>query len=246
MGNQCFSGFCTDGYCCNNSCTGLCQSCKGSDTGGSNGTCAPVTAGTDPSAECAAQMASTCGTNGFCDGAAACQKYAAGTACTAQSCTGSTQTNQDQCNGTGMCIDGGTTDCAPYVCGSTACRTSCTGDSDCASGNYCNGMACVSKKANGQMCTGANQCTSGFCIDGVCCNTACLGTCQGCGVAGSLGTCSNLPLLTDDTNSTTTCTGTSTCNGMGTCKLKNGQMCTNDNQCASNNCPAGTPRVCAP
>ena len=245
MAATCFSGNCVDGYCCNTACTGLCQACAGAQTGTMNGTCGPVTAGTDPGNECAAQMAATCGTNGFCDGAGACQKYSMGTSCGSQSCMGSTQTNASTCNGTGTCVSGGTTDCTPYVCGATACKTSCTADSDCASGNYCNGTMCDAKKANGQMCTASNQCTSSFCIDGVCCATACLGQCQGCATAGSVGTCTSLPIYTDDTNSTMTCAGTQTCSGTGTCKLKNGQNCNNNTDCASNNC-VGSPKMCAP
>ncbi len=255
MSTYCFSGNCVDGYCCNTTCTGLCQSCKANDTGAANGTCSPVTTGTDPGGECSTDMQSSCMQNGFCDGAGACQKYSMGTSCGNQSCTGNTQTNASACNGTGTCVSGGTLDCTPYICGAMACKTSCTADADCTTGNYCNTMAmtCDPKRTNGQSCTATSQCVTGnFCIDGVCCATACLGQCQGCAVTGSIGTCSTLPLGTDDTNSTTTCAGTMTCNGMtmSPCRLKNGEMCTNNNQCASDKCPMPMPmtdpRICVP
>jgi hypothetical protein len=50
---QCSSGFCVEGVCCNASCSGLCQSCLGIVTGGVDGICNFVIAGTDPYAECA-------------------------------------------------------------------------------------------------------------------------------------------------------------------------------------------------
>lgn len=54
---QCVSGACAvdDGVCCDTACTGTCESCIGSKTcNASDGTCAPIVAGTDPDAECGA------------------------------------------------------------------------------------------------------------------------------------------------------------------------------------------------
>lgn len=138
----------------------------------------------------------------------------AGTVCAAASCTGSVFTAASVCNGAGSCTAGSTTNCSPYTCnaGGTACLTSCTTSSQCASGFYCNGSTCVAKKAAGAVCSGAQECLSGNCVDGVCCNTACNSICQRCNIAGSIGTCTNIPAGTDPDNE---CAGN--CNGAGAC-----------------------------
>jgi len=237
--SACLSNFCVDGVCCDAQCSGTCKACSMAKTGMASGTCSNVTTATDPDNECTDQMASTCGNNGLCDGSGACQKYMSGTVCAAQSCTGSTLSNADTCNGNGTCTDNGTANCAPYTCGGTACKTMCTVDGDCSSGNYCSGNACVPKKPNGQTCTMGmgNQCTSGNCVDGVCCNTSCNADCKSCDLTGLVGTCSNVLVGVDDG----ACMGANTCDGNGGCKLKNGETCTmlNGSQCASNFCVDG-------
>jgi len=71
------------------------------------------------------------------------------------------------------------------------------------------------KKANGQACSGGSECASGHCVDGVCCNTACTGTCKACNLAGSEGTCSNVPNHQQDSD---TCTAIcKECDGSGNC-----------------------------
>lgn len=137
-----------------------------------------------------------------------------GTVCAAASCTGSTFTAASVCNGAGSCVAGSTTNCSPYTCnaGGTACLTGCTSSTQCASGFYCNGSTCVPKKAAGAACSAAQECLSGNCVDGVCCNTACNSVCQRCNIAGSLGTCTNIPAGTDPDNE---CAGN--CNGAGAC-----------------------------
>ncbi|RLB60456.1 MAG: hypothetical protein DRI90_13705, partial [Deltaproteobacteria bacterium] len=67
---HCNSGICQDddGVCCNVDCLGQCESCLTGDTGGTTGTCAAVTAGTDPAVECAAATG-PCGPDGTgCNG----------------------------------------------------------------------------------------------------------------------------------------------------------------------------------
>lgn len=240
INSQCLSSICVDSVCCNSLCSGLCQACSSAKTGGMNGICGPVFVGTDPDNECLDMGAATCGANGFCNGMSACQLYAAGTTCAAQSCSNGIQSNADTCNGGGTCIDGGTASCSPYVCGATACKTSCASDVDCMSGFYCSSTSCVSLKPSGQVCTAANECLSGFCTDGVCCTTACTGTCLACDIVGMVGQCANLPLGTDDNNPAMACTGTLTCDGAGSCKKKSGELCTMDSECASNNCLNGS------
>jgi hypothetical protein len=67
--NQCSSGNCVDGFCCDNACGALCQSCAAADTGGVNGTCAPVTMSSDPASECGTNC---CNGAGVCDTSNAC------------------------------------------------------------------------------------------------------------------------------------------------------------------------------
>ena len=42
--------------------------------------------------------------------------------------------------------------CDPYVCGPTACKGMCTVDADCIAGDYCDGIACQTKKTPGTSC----------------------------------------------------------------------------------------------
>jgi hypothetical protein len=53
-GSQCLSGNCpaADGVCCDTACGTKCNACTMAKTGVANGTCAPVTADTDPDNEC--------------------------------------------------------------------------------------------------------------------------------------------------------------------------------------------------
>lgn len=59
--DQCESGACADGVCCERACDGTCESC---DLPGLEGTCKPIPVGTDPASECGATRA--------CDGHGAC------------------------------------------------------------------------------------------------------------------------------------------------------------------------------
>lgn len=138
----CQSGFCANGVCCNNACTGTCTACNLS---GSVGTCKQVPAGQapTPATQCTDAGASTCGTNGLCDGTGGCQKYASGTSCASASCTGSTLTPTATCNTSGMCVTPATKMCNPYVCGTNACKTTCTATADCVSPDICAGGSCV-------------------------------------------------------------------------------------------------------
>ncbi|MDC3956593.1 hypothetical protein [Polyangium jinanense] len=102
-------------------------------------------------------------------------------------------------------------------------------------GTVCNGAGAC-KKAPAQTCGGAAECLSGHCVDGVCCNAACSSTCMACNVAGSVGTCTNVPVATEDAP---TCTGTNACDGAGTCKKDSGQPCAGAVDCVSGFCADG-------
>ncbi len=231
---ECKSGNCVDGFCCDTACNGVCQACSNALTGASNGSCKPIKANTF-SGECADNGTASCGTNGKCDGAGACQNYAAGTTCIGASCASPTSRNNvDTCNGSGTCTDNGVTNCATgYACLSGTCQTSCTDDTACASAYYCDTVAkqCVADKPQGQACSSNSACAGNAnCVDGVCCDTACTGTCRSClknrtGLAAD-GICGN---TLDDTNPEAECTkdvayplsckAPGTCDGTGACRV---------------------------
>jgi hypothetical protein len=269
--SECGSGSCVDGVCCDTPCTGLCQACTTAKKGGgANGACGPIGAGTDPDDECAAQAASTCGTNGSCDGVGACQLHPAGTSCAADVCVGNLSTPKI-CDGTGSCVNGAGTACAPYVCSLGACKNPCGASSNCLSGNVCVAGVCMPPQGNGAPCTAASQCASGFCADGVCCDAACNGLCQACTIAkkssGANGVCGPAFGGTDPDNecaqqAQSTCGTNGSCNGVGACQrwaagtscgssvcqgnVVTGQICDGNGTCTAP--PGGqdcAPYVCA-
>ncbi|MDD5294750.1 MAG: hypothetical protein PHP21_02400, partial [Patescibacteria group bacterium] len=109
-----------------------------------------------------------------------------------------------------------------------------------------------------------SDCSSGYCVDGYCCNSSCSGTCQACNVAGSAGTCTNIPAGTDPASecSSTTCTNyiygwnnnsclkyasntanNGMCNGSGVCSSVT-ESCTGAGTSAASCGSAGCKKVC--
>ena len=79
---DCASNHCIDAVCCDQACAGACRSCA---LPTSLGSCRPVPNGDDdPRNMCVTQPASTCGTDGKCDGAGGCRRYRPGTVCAAR------------------------------------------------------------------------------------------------------------------------------------------------------------------
>jgi hypothetical protein len=58
IGGDCESGYCVDGVCCNQPCSGQCEACVESLTGWTSGECMMVLDGTDPDGDC--QPGETC------------------------------------------------------------------------------------------------------------------------------------------------------------------------------------------
>jgi hypothetical protein len=226
---DCNSNFCAQGYCCNTACTASCQSCALTN---SIGTCTNVPSGQDPLAQCTDGLAPSCGNNGFCNGAGACQKYAAGTPCAPATCTGSTYAPASVCNGTGACTPPTPASCGAYACDTTnkICKITCTVDGDCTAPNICNAGTCTLAPL-GHTCTVAGACASGLCQQGVCCASTCSGTCASCALPLTLGTCTNIAAGTDPLNACTdataaTCNTDGTCDGSGKCRLyASGTVC---------------------
>ncbi|MGK3992637.1 kelch repeat-containing protein [Sorangium sp. So ce1024] len=166
--SECESGFCADGVCCDTLCANLCSACtQAKKRGGTDGTCGPIQAGTDPDEECAPDL-SPCGKTGLCDGAGACQKQPPGTVCIPASCDGSTLVNAGTCDGDGICLDRGTQDCGAYLCVAGTCPSRCESHAQCAASAYCGGNVCLPRKAEGAACGAPFECLSDTCIAGAC------------------------------------------------------------------------------
>jgi hypothetical protein len=215
--DDCQSGFCASGVCCDSACTGACDAC---DLTATPGTCSPVPAGeaSRPSGACAASGAESCGLDGTCDGKGACRRHPLGTVCRAGSCEGASIVGIYICDGEGACKPGPATICAPFGCDASmgACFSTCQADSDCASGQKCQDASC-GKKPRGAVCAADTECASNACADGVCCNVACDGPCVSCNQVGRIGTCWSTEAGTRDTRGICVNQGLASCNQTGTC-----------------------------
>ena len=127
---DCATGHCADGVCCDTDCTDACRACNLPDN---RGTCVAVARGKDPAhGSCATQAASSCGTNGLCDGMGACQFHEATTVCGDAACdpASNSLTPERRCDGNGTCVaaTGGALSCAPFMCNAarTGCADRCT------------------------------------------------------------------------------------------------------------------------
>jgi hypothetical protein len=151
----------------------------------------------DPTAHaCVAKLAigATCSASNVCVSGFCVDGYCANSACAspceAADLTGYVGTCHEVPNGTSP---HGTRTCSPYLnCGPAACATSCVSDGDCVATFHCTGGVCVGSKANGVACAANSECTSNVCADGYCCATACAGACESCGLAGTLGACTQV------------------------------------------------------
>src|SRR5690606_38143508 len=97
--DECESGHCVDGLCCDRACDGQCEACDGA---GSLGLCAPI-AGAPHGGRAPCDGTGTCG--GVCDGtdALACRYPGADTTCREPTCSADIAKSEAACNGSGMC-----------------------------------------------------------------------------------------------------------------------------------------------
>jgi hypothetical protein len=100
LNTDCASGFCADGVCCTNACTGPCRSCNQPSA---TGICQGYPSGTDPEVEC--------GSGATCNGVGACGTVSPPNLANGQLCSSGTQCLS------GFCTDG--------VCCGTACSSPC-------------------------------------------------------------------------------------------------------------------------
>ena len=226
--DECDSGFCAQGVCCNAECTDACEACN---LPASTGFCTVVPDGTlDPQEKCEVTDKSSCGTTGACR-AGACAYVDNLTVCKAAVCANTTsQTPASTCDGRGTCVTPADTSCGTFLCSNGGCLSSCKSDSDCVSPNTCASNSC-GLKAKGASCTDGVQCNSGFCTEGVCCDSACsdattASLCMSCKVSGKVGTCSAVPSGQADPKqrckasaaANGDCSNDGTCNGKGACR----------------------------
>lgn len=169
--SECMSGNCVDGVCCDTSCDSLCDSCLATSTGGTDGTCSGIIAGSDPDSECPG--ATFCLADGSCspvakDNGAACS---AGTECLS-----------------GNCVDGV---CCDSSCGSLceSCLAASSGGTDGTCGSIPYNTDPNTECATGQRCDGAGVCkgvpgadcdngsfTQGSGVDSLCLSDRCTET----------------------------------------------------------------------
>jgi hypothetical protein len=259
-GGVCASSFCVDDVCCESDCSGPCRSCHL----GQAGVCAMVPDGQDPGDTCQEQPAESCGLDGLCDGAGACRRHRAGTACRPISCASKVARLVASCDGNGTCQPAEQRPCAPYVCAESDCRTTCRDDADCTPGNTCVGGSC-GRKPLGAACAEHSECDSDHCVEAVCCDLAsCGGPCHSCSVPGFVGSCK--PLRPTDeprppgcpTEPPASCGQTGKCDGGGACQKYGPATACGTGTCAAGvesaapacdgngACTAGRMRPCAP
>ncbi len=135
---ECASDLCIEGRCCDALCDGPCVACSVAKKGfGMDGTCEAVKIDTDPDEDCPTTPVSSCGTTGVCNGAGACQLFAAGSECAPATCSPGQATPASMCDGNGTCVAAMPVPCAPYACSMNQCLTSCTTNADCTASNTC-------------------------------------------------------------------------------------------------------------
>ncbi|HEV3031161.1 MAG TPA: hypothetical protein VG319_05935 [Polyangia bacterium] len=234
---ECVSATCVEGVCCDGACAGGCRSCALLST---MGHCTPLAVGAvDSKGVCTDQGATTCGTNGRCDGIGGCQKYKDGTVCAPESCSGNVYTPPSTCTATGQCAPPDSLPCAPYICNGNTCFNGCAIDGDCVAPNVCNGSSC-GKKMRGASCSTASECQSTFCAQGVCCDTACNGACTSCALTGALGTCTNVANDARDPANICVDTGAASCGTNGKCQAGACQRYPQGTACKGSTCAVGT------
>jgi hypothetical protein len=151
--DQCVTGFCVDGVCCDSKCDGQCQAC---DAAGHTGTCTTI-AGAPHGARQPCDGAHTA-CAGSCDGAQATQcSYPPTTTSCGSSCADGLLT-PNACNGHGKCIGGQSAACpGGLTCAdATSCKTSCSVDADCA-GGVCASGVCTQPHVTNQNATQNNS-----------------------------------------------------------------------------------------
>ena len=259
ISEQCASGACVDGFCCESS---FCPDGQRCDIPGSEGQCTPP-GDLGDRCELNEQCESTFCVDGFCCSTRACPsgQYCNTGTCGPPAPPGTPCNEDEQCNPPN-CVDG-------YCCTQPTCPVGERCDIPDLEGQ------CNSKLPLGDPCTNDGQCESGFCTDGVCCGVDSCGDGRSCNVPPRQGDCQPLPTATATPTATPTpqpngaqcddgkecisgfcvdgvCCGTANCppnqycnisTDSGNCNPREdeGACCNTDTDCRSNNCAADHP-----
>ncbi len=225
---ECASGHCVDGVCCDTACTAPCHGCSAAKTGGTNGTCAPDTAGTACNDGKFCTTTDACDSSGNCVGSGnPCPLPGQSTICsTCQEATDSCAQSEGLTCGLGI----GQSCTADFQCTSTHCVDGVCCDMAC--DGTCE--ACSAVKTGGTDGTCA-PIPEGMDPDGECPD-------QGpCGLDGSCdgsGACQFYPSGTSCDDGLF-CTATDTCDGAGDC-VGAGDACTACAPCMFCKCDENT------
>ncbi len=198
---------------------------------GQDGTCSVpqcddgVQNGSETDLDCGQGCPNQCGPGQGCDQNPDCE---------GNDCTGMNGTCVPNCNDSVLNNGESDVDCGGNNCNGCAIGDECAGmDSNCLS-NLCDANSkCAPKDPIGAACMNGGTCESGNCADMVCCASQCQGMCRACNLAGSVGTCMNIPSGQDPGNE---CAAGQACDGTGSCDKVNGQTCAVGAECLSNNC----------
>jgi hypothetical protein len=183
--DECLSGYCTDGLCCDVACKGQCQSCAVVDR---LGICVPILGPPWMRPACAGD--GPC--QGMCNGmnTESCSYPELATECAPARCGSDMATPAGRCNGMGSCGIPDPVSCGGKGCDGVACFGGCSAQTPCPPDRFCQAGRCVTKLENSRVCTDSAQCSSGQCVQGVCCDSACTDTCASCLQPGRVGMCS--------------------------------------------------------
>jgi hypothetical protein len=205
--NQCISGYCVDGVCCESACGGGSYdflACSVAGGASEDGECQIIPG--VPGAPCTSPGQCS---SGYCVDGVCCGDDCGGGKLDCRTCAGVGGVSEpgfchtilDHCYMAGV-------ECAtPFDCDSgycvdgVCCDSACGGDDDgggaaakegdcqaCSvqAGAKENGTCATNVCNQGQQCQAATDCSTGFCVDGVCCDTVCGGgqpdDCQACSV----------------------------------------------------------------
>jgi MYXO-CTERM domain-containing protein len=171
VANECLSGFCVDGVCCNAACDQECYACSAATQQPSNknfpGTCGPALKGTDPRVQCIKELE----VHTQCDGKGSTEQTAATKDCKPGTCDAANQFCVIDCTTTAECSLTG------------FCDLTAPGDAGVAPGS------CSPKRIDSTVCNADEQCVNNHCVDGLCCDLACTGQCQACDLQAFPGKC---------------------------------------------------------
>ena len=225
MANECNSGFCAQGRCCDSACNGTCKTCA---LATALGTCSNVPNGTAPVAasQCVAHRGDVVWPRRRVQRLGRLPLLGGGARSVLPgSCTGSTLIPARTCDGAGACRTVTSSLCDPYQCASaTACKTSCTtGRRPTAwRPNSCISMSC-GKLPIGAACTMAASATRTSARRACAARPPARGTARRARCRPRSGTCTSVPAGQDPLNQCTDqgvamCGNDGTCNGSGVCR----------------------------